>query len=53
MEPGFPDYAGQEERAELVGDFATAAATVLAIVNMGDILHGTGQGPKVVPGVLK
>jgi hypothetical protein len=41
VEPGFPDHAGQEERVEMVSDFA---ATVAA-VNMEDILHGGGQGP--------
>ena len=45
MDPGFPDYAGQEKWAELVGDFVVATATVVVVVNMGDILRDTGQGP--------
>ena len=43
--PGFPNYTSQAERAEMVGGFATAAATVVAAVNMEDILYGGGQGP--------
>lgn len=42
--PGFRDHVGQEERTELVGDFITAA-TVVATVNMEDVLRGAGQGP--------
>jgi hypothetical protein len=45
VEPGFPDHVGQAERAELVGDFAAAAAAVVAAVNVEDILRGGGQGP--------
>jgi hypothetical protein len=30
------------EWVELVSDFATAAATIVVIVNMKDILHGDG-----------
>ena len=34
VEPGFPDYARQEERAELVGDFTATAAAIVVVVNM-------------------
>lgn len=37
-EPWFSNHAGQAERAELVGDFATAAAAVVATVDVEDIL---------------
>ena len=43
--PGFPAHAGPAKRAELVGDFAFAASTIMAAVNMEDVLHGAGQGP--------
>jgi hypothetical protein len=41
VEPGFPDHARQEERVELVSDFAASVAAV----NVEDILRGGGQGP--------
>jgi hypothetical protein len=44
VEPGFPEHVGQEERAELVGDFAAVATTVVATVNMEDFLRDGGQG---------
>jgi hypothetical protein len=40
--PGFPSHARQAEPVKLVGNFATAAATVVALVNMEDILCGGG-----------
>ena len=40
--PGFPDHPRQ---AELVGDFATIEAAIVAAVNVEDILHYSGQGP--------
>jgi hypothetical protein len=43
--PRFSDHARQAEPAKLVGDFAVAAAAVVALVNMEDILCGGGQGP--------
>lgn len=43
--PRFPDHAGQAERVELVGNFAAAAAAIVAAVDVEDILHGGGQGP--------
>ena len=49
---GVPDHAWQVERAELVSSFAAAAATIIATVNVEDILHGGGQGPWVVPRVF-
>jgi hypothetical protein len=39
------DYASQAKRAELVGGFAVVAATVVAAVDMEDILRDDGQGP--------
>ena len=45
VEPGFPDHAGQAKQAELVGDFTIAMATIVAAVNVEDILRGGGQGP--------
>lgn len=45
MEPRFLDHAGQEERAELVGDFAAVTATIVGAMNMEDILRGGGQWP--------
>jgi hypothetical protein len=43
--PGFLGHAGQAKQAKLVGDFAAAVATVVAIVNVEDILRDGGQGP--------
>ena len=43
--PGFLDHAGQVERVELVSGFVAAAAIVFAMVDMEEILHGSGQGP--------
>lgn len=40
--PGFPKDVKQEERAELVDDFAATAAVVVATVDVEDILHGGG-----------
>ena len=34
VEPGFSDYARQEERAELVGYFTAAAASIMVVVNV-------------------
>jgi hypothetical protein len=45
VEPRFLDHAEQEERAELVGDFIAVVATIVATMNMEDILRGGGQGP--------
>ena len=45
VEPGFPGHTWQAERAELVGDFAAAAAAVVGAMNVEDILRGGGQGP--------
>ena len=45
MEHGFSYHTGQAERAELVSDFAVAVATIVATVNVEDILRGGGQGP--------
>ena len=42
MAPGFLDHTRQ---AELVGNFATTEAAIVATVNMEDILHCGGQGP--------
>ena len=44
VEPGFSNYAGQKEQAELVVDIATATAAVMATVNVEDILRSGGQG---------
>jgi len=44
VEHGFSDHTGQAERAELVGDFAAAAA-IVAVMDMEDILHDGGLGP--------
>ena len=49
MEPGFSDHVGQ---AKLVDDFAAAVATIVAIMDVEDILRGSGQGPQVVPSIL-
>jgi hypothetical protein len=43
--PKFPDHARQVELAKLVDGFATAATTVVAAVDVEDILRGGGQGP--------
>jgi len=45
VEPRFLGHAEQAKRAELVGDFAATTATVVATVNVEDILRGGGQGP--------
>ena len=45
MVPGFPDHAGQAEWVELVSDFTTIATTIVAALDMEDILRGGGQGP--------
>jgi hypothetical protein len=42
---GFLGHAGQVERTELVGDFTATTTTVMATVNVEDILRGGGQGP--------
>jgi hypothetical protein len=44
VEPGFPAHARSKELAELVGDFTAAMATVVATVNVEDILCGTDLG---------
>jgi len=41
--PRFPDHARQAEWAELVGDFAATAATIVATIDVEDILRGGGQ----------
>jgi hypothetical protein len=38
------EHAGQEERAELVDDFAAVVTTVVAAVNVEDFLRDGGQG---------
>ena len=45
VEPEFLGHARLVERAELVGDFTATAATIMATMNVEDILHGGGQGP--------
>ena len=45
VEPRFLGHTEQAERAELVGDFATTVVTIVAAVNVEDILCGSGQGP--------
>ena len=45
MEPGFLGLARLAEQSELVSDFAVAVATIVATVNVEDILRGGGQGP--------
>jgi hypothetical protein len=40
-----PDHVGQAERVELVGGFAAAVASIVATVNVEDIVRGGGQGP--------
>jgi hypothetical protein len=42
---GFLGHAGQVERTELVGDFTATTTTVMATVNVEDILRSGGQGP--------
>jgi hypothetical protein len=39
------DHVGQAERVELVGGFAAAVASIVATVNVEDIVRGGGQGP--------
>jgi hypothetical protein len=43
--PGFSGHARKAERAELVGGFAVAEATIVATVDVEDILCGGGQEP--------
>jgi len=45
VEPGFLGLARLAEQSELVSDFAVAVATIVATVNVEDILRGGGQGP--------
>ena len=40
--PRFLGHIRQEERAELANDFIATAGTVVAAVDVEDILHGSG-----------
>jgi hypothetical protein len=44
VEPGFSDLAGQEERAELVSDFAATTAAVMATIDLEDTVT---ESPKL------
>ena len=51
MVPGFLDHANQAERAELVGGFAaTTTATIVAAVNVKDILRVVARGLRLYLG---
>jgi hypothetical protein len=50
VELRFPDHAGQVEWVELVSDFATAAASIVATMDMEDILRNGGKGLRLYLG---
>ena len=40
--PGFPERFRPEERAELVNNFATTTDTIVAVMDVEEVIHGDG-----------